>query len=151
MITQPKKLRFLSREKGSVATEFVILLPIILIFLAGIVEGGHLWYVSHTITNASREGARAAVVYRTGDRRTWATNAAQAALLNYLEPGGTPILRHVTWKNRPGAVSFPEGVGTGLPLVVRVEMTEASLFLGLFFPDYYKNKPLAWETTMRQE
>jgi Flp pilus assembly protein TadG len=47
-----------------VALEFVILFPLFLLIIAGIVEFGHLFYVRHTLTNASREGARA-VVYTT--------------------------------------------------------------------------------------
>ena len=45
-----------------VAVEFVILFPLFLLIIVGIVEFGHLFYVRHTLTNASREGARAAVV-----------------------------------------------------------------------------------------
>ena len=45
--------------------EFVILFPLFMLILVGIVEFGHLFYVRHTLTNASREGARAAVVYYT--------------------------------------------------------------------------------------
>ena len=54
---------FLSREDGVVGVEMVILFPVLVLFIVGIVEFGHLWYVGQTLTNASREGARAAVVY----------------------------------------------------------------------------------------
>ena len=50
--------------------EFVILFPLFLLIIVGIVEFGHLFYVRHTLTNASREGARAAVVYYYSDRPT---------------------------------------------------------------------------------
>ena len=75
---------FLKRQDGVVAVEFVILFPLFLLIIAGIVEFGHLFYVRHTLTNASREGARAAVVYTTdrptgklGQKRTGESRSGQ--------------------------------------------------------------------------
>jgi Flp pilus assembly protein TadG len=41
-----------------VTVEFALMLPLLVIFLVGIVEFGHIWYLKHTLNNASREGAR---------------------------------------------------------------------------------------------
>jgi hypothetical protein len=53
-----------ARDKGTVTVEFALVFWLFIVFLAGIIEFGHLWYVKHLVTRASREGARWAVVYR---------------------------------------------------------------------------------------
>lgn len=53
-----------SRQRGVVTVEFAVFLPFLVAFLVGIVEFGHLWWLEHALTNASREGARYAVMYR---------------------------------------------------------------------------------------
>lgn len=49
-------------EKGVVAIEMAILLPLLILFLFGSIEFGLLTYNKQIITNASREGARAGIV-----------------------------------------------------------------------------------------
>jgi Flp pilus assembly protein TadG len=50
-------------NKGVAAVEFAIVLPVLILFLFGIIEFGILFYDKAVITNASREGARAGIVY----------------------------------------------------------------------------------------
>jgi len=49
-------------ERGAVAAEFALLLPVILLILLGTIEFGMIMYSRELITNASREGARAGIV-----------------------------------------------------------------------------------------
>ncbi len=49
-------------ERGAVAAEFALLLPVLLTILFGIIEFGMIMYSREVITNASREGARAGIV-----------------------------------------------------------------------------------------
>jgi Flp pilus assembly protein TadG len=49
-------------ERGAVAAEFAILLPLLLIILFGIMEFGMIMYGREIVTNAAREGARAGIV-----------------------------------------------------------------------------------------
>jgi Flp pilus assembly protein TadG len=49
-------------ERGAVAAEFALLLPVILLILFGTIEFGMIMYSRELITNASREGARAGIV-----------------------------------------------------------------------------------------
>ena len=51
-------------NKGAAAIEFAIVLPVLLTILFGIVEFGLIMYNKAMITNASREGARQAALYR---------------------------------------------------------------------------------------
>ncbi len=59
----PRRLKILSRCDGAAAVEFAIILPILLVLTLGALDMGHMYYVDHLITNASREGARYAAKY----------------------------------------------------------------------------------------
>ena len=50
-------------QEGSAAVEFAIILPVMLLLLLGALDMGHMYYMDHLITNASREGARYAAKY----------------------------------------------------------------------------------------
>ena len=58
-------MRLSENEKGTSIVEFAIILPVLLILIFGMVEFAALFYNKAVITNASREGARAAIVFRT--------------------------------------------------------------------------------------
>ena len=49
-------------ERGQALAEFAIILPLVLLFIAGIVEMGRAWNIKQVVTDAAREGARYAVV-----------------------------------------------------------------------------------------
>jgi Flp pilus assembly protein TadG len=53
------KLKNHQSQKGAAAVEFAIVLPILLILLAGIIEFGFLLYNQQVLTTAAREGSRA--------------------------------------------------------------------------------------------
>jgi Flp pilus assembly protein TadG len=50
-------------QEGSAAVEFAILLPLLVLLTLGALDLGHMFYLDHLITTASREGARYAVKY----------------------------------------------------------------------------------------
>ncbi len=138
-----------AREDGVVAMEFVILFPLFLLIVVGILELGHLFYVRHTLTNASREGARAAVLYYPGsDRISWAQNQAITTVNNYLNPtGGTPRLPGINVAVPPPVVS---GSATGSTVTVTVTATNAALVLGEIVTAF-KNLAVSGQTTMKLE
>ena len=53
----------LKNQKGGSLVEFAIISPLLFVILFGIIEFGILIYDKAMITNASREGARAGIVY----------------------------------------------------------------------------------------
>ena len=137
----------LSREDGVAAVEMMILFPLLTLIVVGLVEFGHLWYVRQTLTNASREGARAAVVYEVTDpdRAAWATTMAQNAVNQYL----TDTKFSGTWS--PAIVDFPNGTAnTGDPVTVTVTTPSGLKLLPKLLPAF-DNITLAAETTMRLE
>lgn len=50
------------REKGAVAVEFALILPVLVLLLFGIIEFGRAYNAYVTVTHAAREGARLAAV-----------------------------------------------------------------------------------------
>jgi len=50
-------------KRGASAVEFALVLPLLIVILFGIIEFGLLMYNQAVITNASREGARAGIVF----------------------------------------------------------------------------------------
>jgi Flp pilus assembly protein TadG len=49
-------------ERGAAAVELAIVLPVLFLVIAGIVDFGRYFFTQIQVTNASREGVRAAVV-----------------------------------------------------------------------------------------
>lgn len=130
-------------EDGAVAVEFVILFPLFMLILVGIIEFGHLFYVRHTLTNASREGARAAVVYYVGGtaRDTWAKAAAKAAVDKYLLD---------TKFYGASTVTTTAGTLAGDLVTVTVNSTSGLILLDNAIPAF-KDLNVSAETTMRME
>jgi Flp pilus assembly protein TadG len=49
-------------DRGAAAVEFALILPLLLLFLFGVVQFGFLFSVYNTMTHAAREGARGMAV-----------------------------------------------------------------------------------------
>lgn len=66
-----------SSERGAVAVEFAILLPVLLALVLGIMEFGRAYNTQISLTNAAREGVRVmAISNDPGAAKTAAKNAA---------------------------------------------------------------------------
>jgi hypothetical protein len=74
------------REKGASAVEFAIVLPLLVLLVFGIMEAGWLFAQQVELRNATREGARLAVVDY-GDAPTIITETCKRADLS--SPGTT--------------------------------------------------------------
>jgi Flp pilus assembly protein TadG len=55
----------LRKGDGTALVEFAIGSSVLILLLLGVIEFGYLWYQKQVITNASREGARYGVTYKT--------------------------------------------------------------------------------------
>lgn len=86
------------RTLGSAMVEFTIILPVLLLLVFLILEFGILFGRWLTISNAAREGARVAVVFRSGscDANTVETEARTAAENYAMSMGVTPVNVTVT-------------------------------------------------------
>ena len=66
-------------ERGAVAVEFAILLPLLLMLVMGTIEFGRAYNAQITLTNAARDGVRVMAIAKSpADARTAARTAAAA-------------------------------------------------------------------------
>jgi Flp pilus assembly protein TadG len=73
------------RTAGAATVEFALVISALLLLFAGILDFGHAWYMRQVVTNASREGARYGIIYRTdtnGNRIT--PSALSPTISSYL-------------------------------------------------------------------
>ncbi len=104
-------------ERGAVAAEFALLLPLLLMILFGIMEFGMMMYGREIVTNAAREGARAGIVQGPPKR---SAGEISTIIDNYLT--GTGI--------NPADVDLvPTGAGLANPNTLTVSGTYSYSFL----------------------
>lgn len=137
------------RQRGAAAIEFAIVLPLLIVLVFGIIEFSICLYDKAVITNASREGARAGIVYAGPDLvRPDATGIATAVnnyVQNHLITFGDPT-------TSPTVQISCEGVcSTGDPLTVTVGYHYEFLVLPNFVNALVGGVDIAAETVMRLE
>lgn len=69
-------------RRGQAIIEFVLIVPLLMVFLFGIIEMGHAWNTHHVVTNAAREGARVAALPGMG------ADTVRATIEERLQAGG---------------------------------------------------------------
>ena len=65
-MTSRKRFRVWQDERGQALAEFAMVLPLILLFIAAVLEFGRAWNIKQAVTDAAREGARYTVVMDPG-------------------------------------------------------------------------------------
>lgn len=105
------------RDGGQSLVELAIVLPILLALLVGIFEMGRAWNVYQVLTNAAREGARAAVI------PTSSASTVQTTIDGYLADAGLDPA--------DGTVTITgQGSGVGTPTTVQISFPYEFAFLG---------------------
>ncbi len=131
------------RCDGAAAVEFAIVLNVLLVLIMGMIDFGHAWFMKQVITNASREGARAGVIY--------------PHPLNQVEQTVTAAVRSHLPGNmvRDPNLSIPAPViGTGNagdPLTVTVNYTKHWWVVNYFVPSLGDSVQMSGQTIMRYE
>jgi Flp pilus assembly protein TadG len=114
-------MRF-SNERGAIAAEFALLLPILLTILMAIIEFGMIMYGREIVTNATREGARAGITQ--GPPKL---TAGQITTISYNYLTSTGI--------NPASVTFTAvGAGGANPNTLTVHATYRYNFLIPYIP-----------------
>lgn len=65
-------------SRGAAAVEFALVLPLLLLVIGGITDFGRAFYTEVLITNAAREGARAAMFASTSNQAAISARSMQA-------------------------------------------------------------------------
>jgi len=152
--------RGLRAERGAVAVEFALILPVLLLFVFGIIDFGHVWYVGHVMSDASREGARYSTRYLT---HFDATKGTVRTLPGALPSISNHVLVTCGYASRlpstPTPTVIPSGDGwtatdpttlAGKNLVITVTATKTWWVLGSI-PGFGSSKLLTVWTTMTCE
>ncbi|REJ67277.1 MAG: pilus assembly protein [Planctomycetota bacterium] len=134
-----KPCRLCRRKRtGAAAVEFALVAPVFFLMVLGMIEIGRAVMVQQVITNASREGARRAVL--DGATAADVQNFVNTYLTNASLPSGT--------------ISFPQGnpenAGFGSPVEVRVSIPFSQVSW-LPSPMYLGGENLEASTVMRRE
>jgi Flp pilus assembly protein TadG len=141
-----RRRRVCQRRLGAAAVEFAIVAPIFFLMILGMLELGRAVMVQQVITNASREGARIAVL--DGSLATGTDD----------EPGVTDsIANYLTSANiDPDSVTItidpatPSSASYGAPVTVTISVPFSEVSW-LPTPKYLGNKTLSSATVMRRE
>lgn len=133
-------------QEGGAAIEFAILLPLLIVFVFGIIEFSILFYDKAMITNASREGARAGIVYMYPD--PLGLGAIESIAMNYCDQH---LISFGSSDNVSATASRPDGNGSGDRLIVTVEYPYTFLVLPNFVTSLTGTFSLRAETVMRME
>lgn len=84
--------RMWRNEAGQALVEFALVLPVLLLLIAGIIEFGRAFHIQQVVTDASREGARTAVVQDGNvDYDSAVTIMANRLLANGIDTAGATL------------------------------------------------------------
>lgn len=129
-------------ERGAIAAEFAILLPLLLTVVLGTIEFGMMMYGREVVTNAAREGARAGIVLGPPKRTAGEITAIANA---YLTNTGITV----------ASVTFnPSGAGGASPATLTVAATYRYPFLFPYIPSILgipNPLPINTQVVMRHE
>lgn len=118
-------MRKYKREKGQSLLEFAILLPILLIILAGVLDLGRLYYAYVAVTDAAAEGAAYASIHPNASDAEIAERAVEAStgLVDLATYGTVEVMRPALAAGQPVTVA------------VTFDYTLATPIIQAFFPD----------------
>lgn len=145
----------LRNEDGGAIIEFAIILPLVLIVVFGICEFGILLFDKAVITNASREGARAGIVFNF-DPALPNPRTSNAEIIRIVRTYAEPYVRNLGGSS---VVQVPppiwSGTEAGDTLTVTVnyqyQFLVLSKLIALFDDDFANGVPLSAVTVMRLE
>lgn len=143
-VTRSRLAHRLASERGAELIEFALVVPILILILAGMVDFGMMFRSYEAVTNAAREGARVGVLegYASGD--------VQDRVDAYMAASGLTGAYTVNVANTP----ITTGAGTFTARSVTVNYTYQFAWLGVagaLFGGNLTSVPLRAVSVMRNE
>jgi hypothetical protein len=108
--------RLFRKHRGAAAVEFAVVAPVFVLLIFGMIEYGRMVMVQQMLTNASREGARRAVLDGTTE------DEVRDVIIDYLTPANIPVAESdvTIMVGDPPAVASLSGAEFGDPIHVKV-------------------------------
>lgn len=129
--------RFRSGRSGVAAVEFALVVPVFFLFVFGIIEFGRVVMVQQVLVNASREGARRAVL------ESATSDSVVDSVTSYLQGSSIDVSDSgISITPDPSDVSANEDI----TVTISVPFSEVS-----WMPPFMYNGNLSASTTMRSE
>jgi len=147
----PNIPRFWRQTNGAAAVEFAVISTVFLLLIAGVIDFGHAWFMRQVVTNASREGARYGITYKTnssGGRiapSALSPTISQYVLTNYLANAGLPSDADPTVTL--GGTGYTTGT-KGAPVEVTVTAVKTWFLISGFVPGLGDQETLTATTVM---
>jgi hypothetical protein len=126
-------------RRGAAAVEFAVVAPVFFLMVLGMVEFGRMVMVQQVLTNASREGARVAVL--DGSTTTDVVNKVQS----YLTAAHLPVVTPTVSPDPPSTA----GYGAPVTVTVQVSFSQVSWLRSPIFVS--GSRQLTASTVMRRE
>lgn len=114
----PSRRRARRGRRGASAVEFALVAPVFVLLVFGIIEVGRALMVQQIITNASREGARRAIIEHASDAEV------QQVVDDYL--GATSVAQGVSISVTPTTIGPSTGFGDPISVTVSVPYSAVS-------------------------
>ncbi len=122
-------------EHGQSMVEFALILPVLILLVAGIFDLGRAFYATITITNAAREGARYGTLNPDYGQGICNATTAEVGFLGMTVSPNDVTVSCINTVNCLNAVSWA-GCADMDPLRVTVNYKyDDMILLGFFFPD----------------
>jgi Flp pilus assembly protein TadG len=135
-------------RRGTAAVEFAVVAPLLMLLVFGMVEYGRLVMVQQVLTNASREGARTAILAGSN------ADSVQRLVVDYCEAAGVRIVPSDVQIQSAERVTLDPAVAVpGVPVrvVVGGDFRDVSWLPVSAFLGDRMDRRLSAETVMRKE
>lgn len=111
-----KMSRSFRKQRGAAAVEFAVVAPVFVLLIFGMIEYGRMVMVQQMLTNASREGARRAVLEGASE------SDVQQVVKDYLTPANIPVTNQdiTILIGDPAAAAALNSAEFGEPIHVKV-------------------------------
>lgn len=136
------RLRTLRAEtRGQALLEFALILPILLMLVLGIIEFGRVWSIDERVSDATREGARQAVI---ADPTITEQQVHDFVMFRLAQAGVDTTVARVTFSQ---TVANGGWKATGLPQTATVQFP----YSFMFFRSAFGTIQIVSSFTMRNE
>jgi Flp pilus assembly protein TadG len=129
-------------KRGQALAEFALVMPLVLLFIAGIVEMGRAWNIKQVVTDAAREGARYSVVQDASvDSNAVKAKIMERLALANIETASITIAPAANWRKSGQAMTVTVSTNFRMGLIgALLKWTGTS-----------PTVPISTEATMRNE